>query len=41
MGFAILSQEPATTEAAGIALVIVAIALRDRSEERPPETTSG
>ena len=33
-GFAILSQVPATTEATGIALVIVAIAARDRSGER-------
>ena len=36
-GFAILSQVPTATEAAGIALVIVAIAARDRSGERSVE----
>jgi inner membrane transporter RhtA len=41
MGFAILSQVPAATEAAGIALVVVAIAARDRSGEQPSVTTSG
>jgi inner membrane transporter RhtA len=41
MGYAVLSQVPAATEAAGIALVIVAIAVRDRSGEQPTVTNSG